>query len=82
MLQYICYKYRIFYVSNVGLSYRIMGKTLYVDVGAATCRPRCIDYNLFGCTVPPDTRNNVAALTQRHPAPARGWHRGKYNLWG
>ena len=25
---------------------------------------------------------NVAALTQRHPAPARGLHRGKYNLCG
>ena len=34
-LQYICYKYRIFYVSNVGLSFRIMEKTWYVDVGVA-----------------------------------------------
>ena len=33
-LRYNCYKYRIFYVSNVGLSFRIMEKTWYIAVGA------------------------------------------------
>ena len=30
--------------------------------------------------VQPNTRNNVAALTQRHPAPARGWLRGMLRI--
>ena len=38
-LRYICYKYRIFYVSNVGLSFRIMGKTRCIDVAGGRLPP-------------------------------------------
>ena len=44
------------------------------NVQRVALRPMAADCRRYS-GVPPNIRNNVAALTQRHPAPARGWHR-------
>ena len=49
------------------------------NVQRVALRPMAADCRRYS-GVPPNIRNNVAALTQRHPAPARGWLRGMLRI--
>ena len=62
-------------MSNVDFFVLKMSKTMYVDVGAATCRPPRFAYNLYGQPEPPPDMSFRANAVSRGIFPS-----GKFYL--